>query len=73
MFYIDCLCFRNVEFELNDKFDVEEDLDLTHPENNSKYFVAILVKSLCLLDKLPYAIEVCGYSIKLWQIMINLL
>ncbi|XP_019875133.2 exocyst complex component 4 [Aethina tumida] len=47
----------NVEFELNDKFDVEEDLDLTHPENNSKYFVAILVKSLCLLDKLPYAIE----------------
>ncbi|CAH0552753.1 unnamed protein product [Brassicogethes aeneus] len=46
----------NMEFELNDSFDIEEDLDL-NPEENSKYFVAILVKSLCLLNKLPYAID----------------
>ncbi|CAG9865173.1 unnamed protein product [Phyllotreta striolata] len=40
-----------------DDFCVEEKLDVTNPEENRSNFVAILVKSLCLLDKLSYAVK----------------
>lgn len=36
---------------------LEEDLNL-NPEDNPNQFVAILVKSLCLLEKLPFVINV---------------
>lgn len=39
-------------------FYVEEKLDIANPEENHSNFVAILVKSLCLLEKLPYAVKV---------------
>lgn len=40
-----------------DNFNVEEKLDVSNPEENRGNFVAILVKSLCLLEKLPYAVK----------------
>lgn len=45
------------QYQLGDNFTVEESLDL-NPEENPNHFVAILVKSLCLLEKLPFAINV---------------
>ncbi|XP_072398045.1 exocyst complex component 4 [Diabrotica undecimpunctata] len=38
-------------------FHVEEKLEVVNPEENRSNFIAILVKSLCLLDKLPYAVK----------------
>ncbi|XP_028153482.2 exocyst complex component 4 [Diabrotica virgifera virgifera] len=38
-------------------FHVEEKLEIVNPEENRSNFIAILVKSLCLLDKLPYAVK----------------
>ncbi len=37
---------------------IEEDLNLSDPEEDSKHFIAILVECLGLLNKIPEAIEV---------------
>lgn len=37
--------------------DVEEDTDILNPEEDSCHFMAILVKCLALLEKLPIAVE----------------
>lgn len=37
--------------------DIEEDVDLPDPEADTSHFMAILVKCLALLDKLPTAID----------------
>lgn len=52
--------FRSDKKEIigEDSFLVEENLDDTNPEENPRHFVAILVKSLCLLEKLPFAVNV---------------
>ncbi|KAJ8961977.1 hypothetical protein NQ314_005758 [Rhamnusium bicolor] len=44
---------------LSDNFQIEENLDISNPEDNPNNFVAVLVKSLCLLEKLPFAINSC--------------
>lgn len=41
-----------------ENFNLDEDLDNVNIEENHRHYVAILVKSLCLLGKLPYAIDV---------------
>ncbi|KAK4881071.1 hypothetical protein RN001_004390 [Aquatica leii] len=38
-------------------FDIEEDLELEDAEADSSKFMAILVKCLALLDKLPFAVD----------------
>ncbi|KAF7281690.1 hypothetical protein GWI33_004410 [Rhynchophorus ferrugineus] len=40
-----------------ENFNLDEDLDNINIEENHRHYVAILVKSLCLLGKLPYAID----------------
>lgn len=45
----------------SNEFEVEEDLDVNDQEANSSHFMAILVKCLLLLDKIPYAIKVRIY------------
>lgn len=37
--------------------DVEEDIDVFNPEEDTCHFMAILIKCLALLEKLPVAIE----------------
>lgn len=37
--------------------DVEEDTDILNPEEDTCHFMAILVKCLALLEKLPVAVE----------------
>ncbi|KAF5272310.1 hypothetical protein FQR65_LT04968 [Abscondita terminalis] len=44
------------ESKLED-FDIEEDLELEDAEADSPKFMAILVKCLALLDKLPFAVD----------------
>ncbi|XP_030764843.1 exocyst complex component 4 [Sitophilus oryzae] len=41
----------------NESFNLDEDLDNINIEENHRHYVAILVKSLCLLGKLPYATD----------------
>lgn len=41
-----------------DEFVVTEDLEVVDPEVDSAHFIAILVKCLSLLDKLPLAVNV---------------
>lgn len=41
-----------------DSFEVIEDLEVLDPEVDSVHFIAILVKCLALLDKLPLAVNV---------------
>ncbi|KAF2896324.1 hypothetical protein ILUMI_09831 [Ignelater luminosus] len=38
-------------------FDIEEDLETADPEADSSHFMAILVKCLALLEKLPFAVD----------------
>ncbi|XP_066245779.1 exocyst complex component 4 [Euwallacea similis] len=38
-------------------FNMEEDLDSLNIDDNHRDYVAILVKSLCLLEKLPFALD----------------
>lgn len=40
-----------------DILDIEEDLTESHPDENSPHFMAILVKCLALLDKLPFCVS----------------
>lgn len=61
-------CRSERKDNINDNFEIEEDLDKPNPEDDPRNFVAILVKSLCLLEKLPFAINV---SIKFDQKMIK--
>lgn len=68
-FFIVLLCFRSDKNDTSElSFPVEETLDDSNPEENSRHFVAILVKSLCLLEKLPFAVNVilliCFLSLK---------
>ncbi|CAG9772580.1 unnamed protein product [Ceutorhynchus assimilis] len=41
----------------NASFNLDEDLDSLNIDENHRHYVAILVKSLCLLEKLPYALD----------------
>lgn len=41
-----------------DGFEVNEDLEVSDPEADSAHFIAILVKCLALLEKLPLAVNV---------------
>ncbi|XP_074041952.1 exocyst complex component secretory 8 [Leptinotarsa decemlineata] len=38
-------------------FSVEENLEVSNPEDNHSNFIAVLVKSLCILEKLPFAMN----------------
>ncbi|XP_017776973.1 PREDICTED: exocyst complex component 4 [Nicrophorus vespilloides] len=38
-------------------FDVVEDIDVLDPESDSTHFMAILVKSLALLEKIPFSVN----------------
>ncbi|XP_050293631.1 exocyst complex component 4 [Anthonomus grandis grandis] len=42
---------------LSEGFNLDEDLDRLNIDENHRNFVAVLVKSLCLLEKLPYALD----------------
>ncbi|ENN82092.1 hypothetical protein YQE_01525, partial [Dendroctonus ponderosae] len=49
---------RNLMDELsNDDFNLEEDLENLNIDENNRQYVSILVKSLCLLEKLPYTLD----------------
>lgn len=50
--------FDNFRFTSNDEFEVEESLDSIDPEIDTSHFMAVLVKSLQLLDKLPFVLKV---------------
>lgn len=51
-----CCCYR---FDGKaDSFDVVEDLEVVDPEADSAHFIAILVKCLALLEKLPLVLNV---------------
>lgn len=53
------------KFQLNLKtFDIEEDITKSDPEQDSTHFMAIILKSLALLDKLPLAIKEIETSIQ---------
>ena len=43
----------------NVDLDIEEDLSVSNPEDDTRYFIMILVKCLHLLNKMPDAIQVC--------------
>jgi hypothetical protein len=42
---------------------VEEDTNISDPEEDSKHFISILIKCLALLNKIPDAVEV---SLEIW-------
>lgn len=53
------------KFEVSPKtFVVEEDITKSDPEQDSTHFMAIIIKSLSLLDKLPLAIQEIESSIQ---------
>ncbi|GJQ74842.1 hypothetical protein Trydic_g21678 [Trypoxylus dichotomus] len=55
----------SVKFEGKfDEFEVEEDLFVLSQESDPSHFVAILVKCLALLDRVPYAIDVLKTDMK---------
>lgn len=56
----------------NDSFNMDEDLDSLNIDENHRYYVAILVKSLCLLEKLPYALDVSSKHTFVNYYIINL-
>ncbi|KAI4457823.1 exocyst complex component 4 [Holotrichia oblita] len=47
-----------------DEFDIEEDLFVLSQENDPSHFVAILVKCLALLDRVPYAVDILKSDMK---------
>jgi hypothetical protein len=42
---------------------IEEDTNVSDPEEDSKHFISILIKCLALLNKIPDAVEV---SLEIW-------
>ena len=43
---------------LEDLSNIVEDEDASNPEENSEYFLAIIIECLAVLNKIPEAVEV---------------